>query len=401
MVRSHSINAVAHEIVTMSENQDLISINAIGKQSTGKTELCRTISHLIHSIAKLPYKVSFYGKDEILDLENTVKKLTPTNHILIFDDLSWLGGNNSKQQVEKIEYVLSIIRHLPGGKDTRIILFKIFHYTKSIPPFLRQNDMTFLSSVDDNEVKNLEDLLGRKYSDKIHLLKTLRAQGNRETKFTFPIGKKNSFSYKLKDPFLPYLYSNGETVRFIVCPLRTWIEPFCQKCLPAKQTEETAVNLEDFVNDFSTKFTKGIAKRAVELTLLQSGINTQPKRVLQAQKYISQFLGKKEINLEGLSLAFNLEPRKTKLFPDKQPEIMDKPKVVSQIGNVLDFDVQELKTYAKPHIQRENWVEPFWKQSKNENLETYSLLQTLYKEKQESATAINIKALYNVIKKRG
>ena len=93
MIRSHSINAVAHEIITMSENQDLISINVIGKQSTGKTELCRTLAHLTHEFSKYPYNINYFGKDEILDLENTVRKLTPTNQILIFDDLSFLGAN--------------------------------------------------------------------------------------------------------------------------------------------------------------------------------------------------------------------------------------------------------------------------------------------------------------------
>jgi len=323
MIRSHSINAVAHEIITMSENQDLISINVIGKQSTGKTELCRTLAHLTHESSKYPYNISYFGKEEILDLENTIRKLTPTNHILIFDDLSFLGANATKKQIDIIQSVLSVIRHLEGGKDVRIILFKIFHYTKSITPFLRQNDMTFLSSVDDNEVKNLEDLLGKKNSIKIQLLKKLRNQVLLGNDFTFPIGRKNSLSYKPKDPFLPFLYTNGISLRFIVSPLRTWIEPFCQKCSPAKQTVETKSNLEGFVNDFSKKFGKGVAKRAVELKLLQSGINTQPKRVLQAQKYIDQFLGKKEINIEELSLAYNLQPRETKLFPDKQPEIKE------------------------------------------------------------------------------
>jgi len=323
MIRSHSINAVAHEIITMSENQDLISINVIGKQSTGKTELCRTLAHLTHEHSKYPYSISYFGKSEILDLENTVRKLTPTNHILLFDDLSFIGANANKKQIDTIQSVLSVIRHLEGGKDVRIILFKIFHYTKSISPFLRQNDMTFLSSVDDNEVKNLEDLLGKKNSQKIQLLKKLRNQVLLGNDFVFPIGKRNSLSYKPKNPFLPFLYTNGIALRFIVSPLRTWIEPFCQKCSPAKQTTETKLNLEDFVNDFTKKFGKGIAKRAVELKLLQVGINTQPKRVLQAQKYIDKFLSKKEINVEELSIAYNLKPRETKLFPDKQPEILE------------------------------------------------------------------------------
>jgi len=322
MVRSHSINAVAHEIITMSNNQDLISINVIGKQSTGKTELCRTLAHLIHTHSKFPYNISYFGKKEILDLENTVKKFTPTNQLILFDDLSFLGANANKKQIDTIQAVLSVIRHLEGGQDVRIIIFKIFHYTKSISPFLRANDMTFLSSVDDNEIKNLEDLLGKRYSQKIQMLKKLRTQVILGNDFVFPIGKKGTLSYKPKKPFLPFLYTNGISLRFIVSPLRSWVEPFCQKCSPSEQTNETKLNLEDFVNDFSKKFGKGVAKRAVELKLLQSGINTQPKRVLQAQKYIDQFLSKKEINIEELSIAYNLKPRETKLFPDKQPEIL-------------------------------------------------------------------------------
>lgn len=323
MIRSHSINAVADEIKTMNENQDLISVNVIGKQTTGKTELCRTLAHCIHSISKFPYSISYFGKDEILNLENTVKQLTPTNHILIFDDLSFLGAQATKKQIDMIQSVLSIIRHLEGGQDVRIILFKIFHYTKAIPPFLRQNDATFVSSVDDNEEKNLIDLLGKKNTHKIQLLKKVRKETVNGEPFTFQMGKRNVFSYKPRDPFLPFLYSNGVQLRFIVSPLRTWIEPFCQTCTPSKQTTKTKLNLENFVNDFSKKFTKGIAKRAIELKLLQLGINTQPKRVLQAQKYIDQFLSRKEINIEELSLAYDLKPNVTKLFPDKQPEIME------------------------------------------------------------------------------
>ena len=52
------------------------------------------------------------------------------------------------------------------------------------------------------------------------------------------------------------------------------------------------------------------------------GITPLPKRVMQAQKYIEQFLKQKQINLEELALAFNLKPNSTKLFPDKQPEIV-------------------------------------------------------------------------------
>jgi uncharacterized FlgJ-related protein len=93
----------------------------------------------------------------------------------------------------------------------------------------------------------------------------------------------------------------------------------CSTCKPAIQSAETKFNLDLFMVDYCKKFTKGIAKRAVELKLLQEGINTQPKRVLQAREYIEQYLREKKINLQELADAFNLKERATKLFPDKQP----------------------------------------------------------------------------------
>ena len=47
MVASQSIRTVAKELVNMSANQDFISVNLIGKQGTGKTELMKTLSHLV------------------------------------------------------------------------------------------------------------------------------------------------------------------------------------------------------------------------------------------------------------------------------------------------------------------------------------------------------------------
>ena len=73
----------------------------------------------------------------------------------------------------------------------------------------------------------------------------------------------------------------------------------------------------------SKKFGKGIAKRAVELKLLRQGFYTQPKRVMQAEKYIEQFFAAKKINLEELAELYGLKERTTKLFPDKKPLLVE------------------------------------------------------------------------------
>ncbi|NWJ28874.1 hypothetical protein HX858_06545 [Marine Group I thaumarchaeote] len=44
-------------------------------------------------------------------------------------------------------------------------------------------------------------------------------------------------------------------------PQLSWIlkGELCQKCNPSEKTQETKINLENFKNDFSKKFGKGVA----------------------------------------------------------------------------------------------------------------------------------------------
>jgi len=143
-------------------------------------------------------------------------------------------------------------------------------------------------------------------------------------KFSFQLSRGNHFTYKDGDPFRILLYNNGITTRFVVSPQVSWIlnGEICQKCHPSEKTIETKVNLENFRNDFSKKFGRGIAKRAIELKLLRHGFYTQPKRVIQAEKYIEQFFVSRKINLQELAELYGLKERTSKLFPDKQPVIV-------------------------------------------------------------------------------
>lgn len=313
MVRNHSIRAVAHEIKNMSANQDFISINVIGKQSTGKTELCKTLAHLVHDMSDLPYNVLHLGKKELLNLEETMDSLEPTNHILIFDDIAFLSATASKQQIDQIQQVLSVIRHLKGGKDVKIILFKSFQYTKAISPFMRQNDMTFISSVDDNEQESLIALVGKHNATKISLLKRLQVQVKigeaDDSHFAVPLGNKGKFfKYHAKHPFLPYLYYNGSSCRMIVSPLRYWIDEHCPTCDHIEHDAESEQNLKEFVEDFSKRFgTRQKAKLIVKIMAIQRGKNCFSKRIGQGIDYCEKFLAKKKVNFEELMKEFEVE----------------------------------------------------------------------------------------------
>lgn len=319
MVRGHSIRAVAHEIKNMSANQDFISINVIGKQSTGKTELCRTLAHLVHQMADLPYNVLQLGKKELLNLEETMDSLEPANHILIFDDIAFLSATASKQQIDQIQQVLSVIRHLKGGKDVKIILFKSFQYTKAISPFMRQNDMTFISSVDDNEQESLTALVGKHNATKISLLKRLQVQVKigevGDSWFAVPLGNKGKFfKYHAKHPFLPYLYYNGSSCRMIVSPLRTWIDPVCDRCDGIEKSDEVKQTIDEFVKIFSTKFgNKTKARLIIKIMAIQRGKHCFSNRVGQGILMCEKFLSTKQCNFEQLMEAFGVEKTVTRL----------------------------------------------------------------------------------------
>ncbi|MCJ8306833.1 MAG: ATP-binding protein [Nitrosopumilus sp.] len=323
LVRSHSLRSTVAEILQFSSRLGMVRINIIGASGSGKTSLAESIAHLCHSMSmeftKIPYEVKFMQKEDLIDFTSTIQNLSSNNYVLVFDDLSWMGADFSKKQIEKLKAEITTIRHIDGNSDRKMIVIFNSHAQKVMDKFLRIANFIFYSSCSSEEVTYLLEMLGKKYHQKIDLFRRLRIQAMGQGKFHFPLGKNNAFTYKAFDPFLPYLFSNGDFVRFVVSPLRTWIQEDCQICEVV--VESTKTNIDDFVNDYSKKFGKGISKRAIELKLLQHGITCQPKRVLQAQKYIEKFLSMKKVNLLELADRYGLEEQSTHLPKVKQPDV--------------------------------------------------------------------------------
>jgi ABC-type dipeptide/oligopeptide/nickel transport system ATPase component len=321
MIISHSINTCVDEIIEFNKRRQFLKINLIGMSGSGKTTLSRVLAHQIHTKADVPYEVKFFKDEQLVNFKATVQALSNNNQILIFDDLSGLVSKFGKIALDKVKAEITTIRHINDQEDRKIIMILNFHAQKLLDKSLRISNFSFYTDCQLEEVGYLEELLGKSQINKINKFQRLRAQSGIYHKFVYTLGKKDFFVYKEMDPFLPLLYNNGLNTRHVVSPSLEWIldGKECSTCKPAIQSAETKFNLDLFMIDYCKKFTKGIAKRAVELKLLQEGINTQPKRVLQAREYIEQYLREKKINLQELADAFNLKERATKLFPDKQP----------------------------------------------------------------------------------
>jgi len=331
MIRGHSIRAAVDQIVRTSTRLGFTKVNIIGASGSGKTSLAQMIAHLCHSMAKIPYSVRYFTQEELTHFTETIKTLSTNNQILLFDDLSWMNATIGKKKIEEIKSQITTIRHIDSSngdsnEDRKIIMIQMFHAQKSLDKFLRTANFTFYSSCSQEEIDYLQDLLGIRYAKKIEQFKKLRIQSNSFGKFSFALGRKEGFTYKSMEPFLPYLFTDGDSTRFVVAPLRSWVQPICQTCAHADKSEATKLNLDNFVNDYTTKFSQNNAKQAVRIKLFQQGLNTYPKRIMQAMAYIERYLSKKQINLDELALAFGLNPKETKLFPDKQPVFVKQQK---------------------------------------------------------------------------
>ena len=103
MIRSQAIGACIQEIlhaVAVQGSQDVVNINIIGDPDTGKTETGKTIAHLIHKRAKIPFSVRSFTREDLLDFKKTLKTLRPANYVLLFPDVSFLSADASGKKLE-------------------------------------------------------------------------------------------------------------------------------------------------------------------------------------------------------------------------------------------------------------------------------------------------------------
>jgi len=325
MVRGHSINACVNEIIEFNKRRQFLKINIIGMSGTGKTTLMHVLAHQIHTASDVPYEVKFFNAEQLSNFRATVEGLSNSNQILCFDDLSGLVDQFGKKALDRLKAEITTIRHINDQEDRKIIMMLSFHAQKMLDKNLRISNFAFYTDCQLEEIDYLIDLLGKQDVQKIKYFQKLKAQAGLTHKFTYQLGQRQPFTYKDGKPFQPMLYNNGLRTCHVVSPQLSWIigDELCHICNPAIESASTKINLEQFRDDFSKKFTKGIAKRAVELILSEMGLHTQPRNVQHAKKYVQQFLKKKQINIDELAEAYNLKEIKTTIPHIKRPEILE------------------------------------------------------------------------------
>ena len=314
MIRIHSIQATVKEILQVSTALDLVKVGIVGEESTGKTTLAETLAHLIHKNSAVPFAVKVFGKEELLHLEQTLARLSPANYILIFDDVSFLEARSSKKEIDILKETTTRIRHLPGGQDVKIILIYDYHYTKALPPYLRQSHFRYFTSVGSSEGDNMLKIVGTKYFQRIKDFQEMFVQMTTKHKSVFELKKNKYFSYNYKSPFVTCLFYNNHTLRYVVFPKRQWIDPICSTCTEASgDLIHSEIPVKQFIEESIAKFGPGTFLSAVKVKLFLHGMNTYSNSVVQAQRYLDRALEKKLISLEEIATEYKLEVTKARL----------------------------------------------------------------------------------------
>ncbi len=325
MVRIHSIIATVREILASSEGLkndevdtqglDVIKINIVGTPSTGKSTLAFTLAHLCHKLAKIPYTVRYFNRQDLIHFEQTLASLQPTNHIMIFDDISFLDASAGSRDIKKIQQTFTEIRHLPGGQDVKIIAIFNFHYNMSVPKYLRQSEFFYYTTIGSSEVENTMAILGKKYLQKILDFKRIVKQGTSTGLIPFSLGKKGQkFTYKWRSPFAPSLFWNEDTARVVVFPRRDWIDKVCSMCTnSSSKVIKEDMDMIALDVEMKKKFGVGVIKQAMRIELFNMGVYTYSKRVKQALLFINNYMTIKNCDAEQMAEFYDLKDERTRL----------------------------------------------------------------------------------------
>jgi len=328
MIRVHSFRATVREVLQYIDSLDFVKIGIIGNQSTGKTTLAEAIAHTIHSLAPIPFGVKLFNKHNLLNFKETLKTLTATNWILVFDDVSFLGANATKKQIEIIKQAVTEIRHLPGGKDVKIIVIMNYHYTLGLDKYLRQADFFYFTTVGSSEIDNMEKLAGGKNMERVKQFQRLFTNAVSKKRFSFKLRSGVSFTYGYRAPFIPLLFFNNNTLRFVVSPTRYWIDKFCNICDQAhSDTLINTLNVDEMIKEGEAKFGVGTFLAALRINLFIHGINVYTSKITRCSRWINLQFQTGSVKLTDMAAAKHLVITRTKLEKNIKDILLVEPKI--------------------------------------------------------------------------
>lgn len=307
MVRDHSFIATVKEIITHAEEIDVTRIGILGEMHSGKSTMAMTIAHTFHTYSKIPFVPKVFYKDDLRNFKTTLQNLKPANYFLIFDDVSFM------KHVQAIEQQITEIRHFDEG-DYKVVLLFNYHYEKALSPFLREFHFKYVTSIGSGNEKTLAETYGKNNLGLVQQFKMQRKKAISRKAWFERIGPKEPVKYDWRNPFIPALFWNEESIRKIVAPTRYFIDKICSICEEAEGNKEyDGKTLEEVCKMGEASVGKGNFIGALKLLLFTNGLTTHGKNVVRGIRWIDRERKARNMPLEAFANHYGLTETRTRL----------------------------------------------------------------------------------------
>ena len=252
ILKKHAFLPVVKQIARHQMLNDVTTIALVGRESTGKTTLAKTLAHYLHKEISLEYS-SFDTSDEVktqisrgycvrvltaddfIDFKKTLQKLPIQNRILIFDDVSFMAAKHGAKKLQLLQNEFTTIRHVEGSVDLRTVVILNFHYQKALGPYLRDTNFRFHTSLMSNDFTALKDSVSD--SKMLGTLRRFQKAHNKITnsgsvKFGIGKGKKKTrwVPYIYNEPFRLTCFVDGSSAKIKIYPRIQEIIDSCEIC---------------------------------------------------------------------------------------------------------------------------------------------------------------------------
>ena len=307
MVRNQSFLATVMEIISYSDEMDVVRIGIIGDMMSGKSTLSLAIAHALHTRSKYTFQVRVFYREDLKQFKKTMNSLKPANYVLVFDDVSFL------KDTSKIEQEVTEIRHMDGGQDVKIIMIFNFHYPKALPPFLREFQFKYVTSIGTDNEKTIIENYGKNNLKLCTDFKKSRKQAITKKFWFEKIGPKEPIKYNFRNPFIPVLFWNESSLRKVVSPTRYFMDKICSICESGEGNKEYDEMTVAELCKHGEKLFGSVWMSSIKLLLHSNGISVLGKTLTKSLRWIEKERKLRNIPLEAFAANYNLTETRTRL----------------------------------------------------------------------------------------
>jgi len=156
----------ARKILHHNRNTQFTPVLFIGASGSGKTTCFGTLIHYLHEIGASEFGVQFGVKHleegTLQNIEEVFKTMPKKPTIVIADDVSNELEGLPPGRRKQVFKAITTVRHDVGAP---VIFVSAIHYSKALDKPLRNVSYTVFTSISDEELNNIDQLLGYKHTN--------------------------------------------------------------------------------------------------------------------------------------------------------------------------------------------------------------------------------------------